>query len=731
MLSLRDVSVAYDGISAVVDVDLELSDGQVLAVLGPSGCGKSTLLRAIAGLEPLSAGSVSWDGADLGGVPTHKRGFALLFQDGQLFAHLTVARNVGYALRLRRAANTRARVDELLELVGLAGFGDRLPATLSGGERQRVALARALAAEPRLLLLDEPLSALDAGLRERLAADLRDILRAAGTTALMVTHDHDEAFRVADRLAVMRAGRVVQEGPIAEVWREPADPETALFLGYARVFRDAAAAAILTAAGREPAPAVAVRRSALSVDPRGALTGLVRSSRATPEQIRLVVDVTGVGEADAVAPLDAHPAIGQTVQLAVDPGRLAIWVVAANTPRLTAVYRRAYALLVGIAVVMGGLALTAAISIDRSLVDPEGFLGPSWLRLPLLLVGAFALDLVPRTLWLSKFKPAAMPAIFMARVRTHWTRERCTLVVVGLVCFYTTYVSYRNLKSFLPFVMGDTKYDRTLHLVDRLLVFGHEPGLLLHNVLGTGIAAHFLSYIYLWFLPLVPLALTAWLIWSRNITYGYWFATSQSIAWSLGTLSYYALPTLGPGPDVPVDLHRPPRHPDVGADGDAGRHPPTGGPRRPGRRRAVDRRLRQPAHRHHAAGRADGAVHPAQQDPEVGLLAQLRRHGDRHHLLRLALHRRRHRRRDDRPGRLLRRRHRQRAEVRATWPGLPPHGRLLPGPRPRRLSRVGTSALSMHAESAHLRLGDWRGTHSVGRQTATRRPLGAQMCRLG
>ena len=124
-------------------------------------------------------------------------------------------------------------------------------------------------------------------------------------------------------------------------------------------------------------------------------------------------------------------------------------------------YRRAYALLVGIAVVMGGLAVTAAISLDKPLVDPEGFLGPSWLRLPLLLPGAFALDLVPRTLWLSKFRPAAMPAIFMARVRTHWTRERMTLVVMGLVCFYTTYVSYRNLKSFLPFVMGETKYDRT------------------------------------------------------------------------------------------------------------------------------------------------------------------------------------------------------------------------------------------------------------------------------
>jgi hypothetical protein len=141
-----------------------------------------------------------------------------------------------------------------------------------------------------------------------------------------------------------------------------------------------------------------------------------------------------------------------------------------------------------------------------------------------------------------------MPAIFMARVRTHWTRERWTLVILGLVCFYITYVSYRNLKSFLPFVMGeDHKYDRTLHLLDRMLVFGHEPGVLLHHVFGTGISAHVLSYVYLWFLPLVPLALTAWLIWSRNITYGYWFATSQSLAWSLGTLSYYALPTLGPG----------------------------------------------------------------------------------------------------------------------------------------------------------------------------------------
>jgi thiamine transport system ATP-binding protein len=322
-LSLRDVSVSYDGSPAVVDVDLELPDGQVLAVLGPSGCGKSTLLRAVAGLEPLTAGSVRWDGTDLAGVPTHKRGFALLFQDGQLFAQLTVARNVGYAPRLRRSPRTAARVGELLELVGLAGYGDRLPATLSGGERQRVALARALAADPRLLLLDEPLSALDTGLRERLAADLRDILRQAGTTALMVTHDHDEAFTVADRMAVMRAGHVVQEGPIADVWREPVDPETALFLGYARVFRGAAAAAILAAAGRPPTGAVAVRRSAMSVQPDGSLPATVLASRATPEQVRLVVDVDGVGEADAVAPLDARVGVGERVRLAVDPLKLA------------------------------------------------------------------------------------------------------------------------------------------------------------------------------------------------------------------------------------------------------------------------------------------------------------------------------------------------------------------------------------------------------------------------
>ncbi|MGB0190507.1 MAG: ABC transporter ATP-binding protein, partial [Nocardioides sp.] len=302
----------------------------------------STLLRAVAGLEPLASGAISFDGTDLRGTPTHRRGFALMFQDGQLFDHLTVARNVGYALRLRRRggagrggrAEERRRVEELLALVGLEGYAERLPRTLSGGERQRVALARSLAHEPRLLLLDEPLSALDAGLRRRLALELRQILSDSGSTAVMVTHDHEEAFSVADRLAVMRDGLLVQEGPIDEVWRAPVDAETALFLGYARVLRGSAATAVLAAAGASDgaaegaaegaAAAVAVRRSALRVEDTGALTGRVRSLRSTPEQQRLEVELAGVGVVDAVASLDRRTAPGEDVALAVDVTRLAV-----------------------------------------------------------------------------------------------------------------------------------------------------------------------------------------------------------------------------------------------------------------------------------------------------------------------------------------------------------------------------------------------------------------------
>jgi hypothetical protein len=204
--------------------------------------------------------------------------------------------------------------------------------------------------------------------------------------------------------------------------------------------------------------------------------------------------------------------------------------------------------MVSIAVSMGVLAVLGAIVFDAKLVDPDGFIGPSYLRLPTVLALGFGIDLVPRTLWFSRLNPRRMPEVFRNRLRTHWTRDRMILVTSGILCFYITYVSYRNLKSQLPFIEGRAhKFDRPLFSLDKSLFLGHEPALVLHNVLGDGLSAEFLSSVYLWFLPLVPLALAVWLVWSRNLGFGYWFAASQCIAWTLGTISYYALPTLGPG----------------------------------------------------------------------------------------------------------------------------------------------------------------------------------------
>ncbi|WP_420112135.1 ABC transporter ATP-binding protein [Pseudactinotalea sp.] len=237
-LSIHGVTITYGsaGSPAVDDVTLEVATGEVIALLGPSGCGKSSLLRAVAGLEPLIAGRIEWDGRDLAGTPVHRRGFGLMFQDGQLFPHRDVAGNVAFGLQMA-GRRDYSRVSELLELVGLAGYERRPISTLSGGEQQRVALARALAPQPRLLLLDEPLSALDRGLREHLAVEIAEILRTTGTTAVYVTHDHDEAFTVADQVALMRAGRLVQTGTPADLWAAPVDAQAATFLGY-RVVTD-------------------------------------------------------------------------------------------------------------------------------------------------------------------------------------------------------------------------------------------------------------------------------------------------------------------------------------------------------------------------------------------------------------------------------------------------------------------------------------------------------------
>lgn len=330
-LKIRGLTVRFDApqrqrTTAVDQVDIDLEAGSVTAVLGPSGCGKSTLLRAIAGLESPDSGVISYDGVDLVGTPTHQRGFALMFQDGQLFPHQSVARNIGYPLRLRhlRRAEVRDRVGDLLDLVGLVGFEDRLPATLSGGERQRVALARALAVEPRLLLLDEPLSALDRGMRERLAAELADILRRAGTTSLVVTHDHEEAFAIADRIAVMRAGALVQVGDLAEVWASPVDAATAELLGYDSVVRGEAATLLrqLVSPGSHWTE-VALRRSALVLDDDGALSGVVLAARATPDLVRLELDVDGLGRVSGVADRTISVVVGERVRIGIRRDRLA------------------------------------------------------------------------------------------------------------------------------------------------------------------------------------------------------------------------------------------------------------------------------------------------------------------------------------------------------------------------------------------------------------------------
>lgn len=231
-LVLADVSVDYGPRRALRDVSLSVTSGEVLAVLGPSGCGKSTMLRAVAGLEPLTGGRISLAGRDLAGVPTHQRGIGLMFQEPALFAHLDVAGNVAFGLRMQgwSKSDQRTRVQEMLTLVGLADRAQAPVAELSGGEKQRVSLARTLAPRPAVVLLDEPLAALDRMLRRDMLQLLTAAFAATGATAVHVTHDRDEAVELADRIALMRSGAIVQTGTPAQLRDEPVDEWVAAFL---------------------------------------------------------------------------------------------------------------------------------------------------------------------------------------------------------------------------------------------------------------------------------------------------------------------------------------------------------------------------------------------------------------------------------------------------------------------------------------------------------------------
>ena len=299
-LSIRDVTVTFAGQPAVDALDLEVLEGTILAVLGPSGCGKSTLLRAVGGLLPLDAGSVSWGGRDLSAVPAHQRGFGLMFQDHALFSHRNVAENIEFGLRMQKRpkAECTRRVREILDLLDLQGFEKRDISTLSGGEAQRVALGRALAPEPRLLMLDEPLASLDRGLSERLAVELRAILTGLGITSLYVTHDQHEALAVAGQIAVMRTGQIVTTGDPREIREEPRTEETARFLGLTNIYSVTGhdQGRVATPWGSVPEPTsgmaqakVLVRPEAVQISPGDA--ALVVSSTYRGELSEVVLDV--------------------------------------------------------------------------------------------------------------------------------------------------------------------------------------------------------------------------------------------------------------------------------------------------------------------------------------------------------------------------------------------------------------------------------------------------------
>ncbi|MCY4423821.1 MAG: ABC transporter ATP-binding protein [Acidimicrobiaceae bacterium] len=330
MLTVSGATVTFGRMTALDGIDLQVATGEVVAILGPSGCGKSTLLRAVAGLQPLDAGQVCWDGEDLVGLPVHRRDFGLMFQEHALFSHRDVAANVAFGLRMQKmdAPIRRQRVREVLAMVGLAGFEERPIATLSGGEAQRVALARSLAPEPRLLMLDEPLGSLDRPRRDELTEELRSLLRRIGVTVLHVTHDHDEAFAVADRVAVMQSGRIARIGGPAEIWHAPRRAGVARFLGHANVVAVAEDGAVPW--GRLPSPAgpVVLRADAFGrVDdpiPEAGpvVAGTVSDVRFRGDRFELTLR-TDPGDFELLV-RDPHPAaVGDRLTYTVDPAKIA------------------------------------------------------------------------------------------------------------------------------------------------------------------------------------------------------------------------------------------------------------------------------------------------------------------------------------------------------------------------------------------------------------------------
>jgi putative spermidine/putrescine transport system ATP-binding protein len=339
-IAIVDCAKTYPGgAKALLPTSLVVEPGEVLALLGPSGCGKTTLLRVVAGLvAPDAGGRVQFNADDVTARPIESRGVGMVFQHYALFPQMTVEDNIGYGLRVRRVpeAERRRRVGELVDLVRLNGLEQRRPGQLSGGQKQRVALARAVALEPRVLLLDEPLTALDAKLKVALREEIAELLRRLSITTIHVTHDQEEAMAIADRLAVMRAGAIVQVGGAEALYRDPADPFVAEFLGRVnRVVRsdaDRAAQVVRLGGTMLPCPAtlrdqaeVLIRPEDLAVataptDAADAATVVQRSFLG--DRLRLRVQLDGQPPLLVDVPTHAAHAVGDRVTLSVEPARL-------------------------------------------------------------------------------------------------------------------------------------------------------------------------------------------------------------------------------------------------------------------------------------------------------------------------------------------------------------------------------------------------------------------------
>ena len=338
-LRLDQVCHGYGPDAVLKGVDLSVSAGEIVCLLGASGSGKSTLLRIIAGLEPLQAGVISFGGAELARPgrepPPEARHFGLVFQDHVLFPHLTVAGNVAFGLRGLPRRERDARVIRHLRQVGLLGYGDRYPHTLSGGEQQRVALARALATEPRVMLLDEPFASVDATLRRRLREDARRALRASGVPSIVVTHDAGEAMEVADRIAVLHQGRILQDDTPAAVWRKPAVRFIPELLGDSNAIDGVGAAdAVETRFGTVHRPGAGIRRGEpYLVIARAGSVQLAPGASDDPQVLdarflgdrHLVILEAGGERLRTLHDKDPKVALGAKVKLAFDPTEVLIY----------------------------------------------------------------------------------------------------------------------------------------------------------------------------------------------------------------------------------------------------------------------------------------------------------------------------------------------------------------------------------------------------------------------